>query len=33
MPKVAFEIGAVERQLALSDMRAGILKLTTSGKN
>jgi two-component system chemotaxis response regulator CheB len=33
MPKVAFEIGAVERQLALGDMRAGILKLTSSGKN
>ncbi len=33
MPKVAFEIGAVERQLALGDMRAGILKLTSSGKS
>ena len=33
MPKVAFEIGAVERQLALGDMRVGILKLTSSGKN
>ena len=33
MPKVAFEIGAVERQLALGDMRSGILKLTSSGKN
>ena len=33
MPKVAFEIGAVERQLALGDMRAGILKLTSSRKN
>jgi len=33
MPKVAFEIGAVERQLPLGDMRAGILKLTSSGKN
>ncbi len=33
MPKVAFEIGAVERQLALGDMHAGILKLTSSGKN
>ena len=33
MPKVAFEIGAVERQLALGDIRAGILKLTSSGKN
>jgi two-component system, chemotaxis family, protein-glutamate methylesterase/glutaminase len=33
MPKVAFEIGAVERQLALGDMRAGILKLTSGGKN
>jgi len=33
MPKVAFEIGAVERQLPLGDIRAGILKLTSSGKN
>jgi two-component system chemotaxis response regulator CheB len=33
MPKVAFEIGAVERQLAIGDMRAGILKLTSSGKS
>jgi len=33
MPKVAFEIGAVERQLPLGDMRAGILRLTASGKN
>jgi len=33
MPKVAFEIGAVERQLALGDMRDGILKLTSSGKS
>ena len=33
MPKVAFEIGAVERQLALGDVRAGILKLTSSGKS
>ena len=33
MPKVAFEIGAVERQLPLGDMRAGILKLTSSGKS
>ena len=33
MPKVAFEIGAVERQLALADMRLGILKLTSSRKN
>ena len=33
MPKVAFEIGAVERQLPLGDMRAGILRLTSSGKN
>ncbi len=33
MPKVAFEIGAVERQLSLGEMRAGILKLTASGKN
>jgi two-component system, chemotaxis family, protein-glutamate methylesterase/glutaminase len=33
MPKVAFEIGAVERQLALGDMRVGILKLTSSGKS
>ena len=33
MPKVAFEIGAVERQLALGEIRAGILKLTSSGKN
>jgi two-component system chemotaxis response regulator CheB len=33
MPKVAFEIGAVERQLPIGEMRAGILKLTSSGKN
>jgi two-component system chemotaxis response regulator CheB len=33
MPKVAFECGAVERQLPLDDIRAGLLKLASSGKN
>ena len=33
MPKVAFQFGAVERQLPLGDMRAGIVKLTSSGKS
>jgi two-component system, chemotaxis family, protein-glutamate methylesterase/glutaminase len=33
MPKVAFECGAVERQLPLDDIRPGILKLASSGKD
>jgi two-component system chemotaxis response regulator CheB len=32
MPKVAFEYGAVERQMALQDINANILKLTSIGK-
>ena len=32
MPKVAFEYGAVERQLPIDDIHAAILKLTCSGK-
>ena len=33
MPKVAFENGAVERQMPLDEIHAGILKLTSTGKN
>jgi two-component system chemotaxis response regulator CheB len=33
MPKVAFESGAVERQMPLQDINASIRKLTSVGKN
>ena len=32
MPKVAFECGAVERQLPLDDIRACLLQLSSSGR-